>query len=127
MKQDNLKSKQIFSAIDYAHQIQDEAAAKGFEWADAIACFAKLEEEMAELKEATTPEEIEDELGDVLFCAVNYARMRGLEAGEVLEKACEKFNRRFQGMEKAAAQAGKSLSDFSLDELLDLWRQQKCL
>ena len=112
-------------ALLRAAKLQKKAAKTGFEWADLQGCFAKFEEELAELKEAQTPEEIEDELGDVLFCLANYGRMQGINPEEALRKTNEKFIRRFEGMERDLGAEGKSLSDLSLNQMLELWRQQK--
>ncbi len=114
-------------ALLQAIQLQEKAAQTGFEWPDLASCLIKFEEELEELKAAKTPEEIEDELGDVLFCIVNYARMQGINPEEALYKANEKFTRRFEGMEKQCTENNQKLSDLSLDEMLDLWRQQKAV
>ncbi len=114
-------------ALLRASKLQKKAAKTGFEWTDLESCFAKFEEELDELKDAKTPEEIEDELGDVLFCLVNYARMQGINPEEALRKTNQKFIRRFQGMEDMAAKQNKKLADLGLDELLDLWVQQKAV
>lgn len=112
-------------ALLRAQKLQKKAAKIGFEWKDTDGAFEKLEEELKEFKEAKTPDHQEEELGDILFCLVNYARMRGLNSEEALRKANEKFIKRFQGLEGDIQASGKRSEDLSLDEWLDLWQQQK--
>ena len=108
-----------------AAKLQRKAAKTGFEWPSSDQAFEKLEEEIQEFKEANSADHKEEELGDLLFCLVNYARMEGFNAEEALRKANEKFIKRFKGMEKTAAHKNKTLKDYTLDEMLALWQQQK--
>lgn len=108
-----------------AQKLQKKAAKAGYEWKNSADAFIKLEEEIIEFKEATTPDHKEEELGDLLFCLVNYARMEGLDAEEALRKANKKFVKRFKGMEADCAQDNKEFKDLSLDEMLSLWKKQK--
>ena len=108
-----------------AQKLQKKAAKTGFEWPDTQAAFEKIEEEIAEFKEATEDTHREEELGDLLFCIVNYARMNGFNSEEALRKANDKFTERFKGMEATCAQDNKKLSDLSLPEMLECWSQQK--
>ena len=91
-----------------------------------VGAMGKLEEETAELRhaieEGVDPSE---ELGDMLFAAVNVAAFLQKDPEQVLHDACEKFIRRFGAMESAARQAGRSLDSLSRGELLSLWSQQK--
>ena len=91
-----------------------------------VGAMGKLEEETAELRhaieEGVDPSE---ELGDMLFAAVNVAAFLQKDPEQVLHDACEKFIRRFGAMESAARQAGRSLDSLSREELLSLWSQQK--
>ena len=109
-----------------SEKIQKKAAKCGFAWESAAECLGKLEEETAELRhaieEGVDPSE---ELGDMLFAAVNVAAFLQKDPEQVLHDACEKFIRRFGAMESAARQAGRSLDSLSREELLSLWSQQK--
>ncbi len=95
-----------------AQKISRRAAGVGFEWEDIDGVWAKVHEEIDELKatEHGTPE-AEDELGDLLFTVVNVARKMGVDAEAALRRTCEKFSGRFEDMETAAAAAGRPLED----------------
>ena len=108
-----------------AQKLQKKAAKVGYEWPNSDGAFKKLEEEINEFKEATTKTDKEEELGDLLFCLVNYARMEGLDAEESLRKANKKFIKRFSGMEQDAADDGFDFKNLSLDQMLEYWQKQK--
>jgi MazG family protein len=112
-------------ALLRAQKLQKKAAKTGFEWPTSDAAFLKIEEEIAEFKEAKTLEHREEELGDLLFCLVNYARMQGLDAEEALRKANKKFVTRFKGMEADCTKDETDFSSLSLEEMLALWEKQK--
>lgn len=112
-------------ALLRAQKLQKKAAKTGFEWPSSDQAFEKLEEEIAEFKEAKTSEHKEEELGDLLFCLVNYARMEGLNPEEALRKANNKFIKRFQGMERDAKASNQNFKDLSLEEMLESWTKQK--
>ena len=112
-------------ALLRAQKLQKKAAKTGFEWSDTEGAFDKVEEEIAEFKEATEDAHIEEELGDLLFCIVNYARMNGFNSEEALRKANDKFTERFKEMEATCAQDNKQLSDLTLPEMLECWSKQK--
>ncbi len=112
-------------ALLRAQKLQKKAAKTGYEWPSSNEAFAKLEEEINEFKEAKTPEHQEEELGDLLFCLVNYARMEGLNAEEALRKANKKFVSRFEGMKRDCSAQGLSFSSLTLEQMLDLWQKQK--
>ena len=85
---------------------------------------------MNELKEALQSDDTahqEEELGDVLFCLVNFARMKGLNSEEALRKANKKFEKRFSGMEKDLNKDGISLQQATLNQMLAYWNKQKQL
>ena len=85
-----------------AEKIQTKAARAGFEWPNAQAALDKLAEELAELQQAVAEDSnIEEELGDLLFAAVKVARFFHIDAEEALAGTCEKFIRRFSGVEAA--------------------------
>ena len=114
-----------------ADRIQAKAAHVGFDWPEGSPepLFAKLDEEINELKEAANnPDDIshiEDELGDVLFMTVNIARRLKVDPDAALNKVCEKFRKRFAIMEDFAQSEGKSLSDYTLEELDLFWDKAK--
>lgn len=113
-----------------ANRIQAKAAHVGFDWpkGDASPLFAKLDEEVAELKEAAkenNPEHMADELGDVLFMTVNIARRLGVDPDAALNGVCRKFKARFSFMEEQARNEGKNLSDYTLEELDLFWDKAK--
>ena len=114
-------------AILEAFKLGQRAAKVGFDWPDVNGLFDKLAEESAELRaeldQAPTPA-IEDELGDVLFTAINLARHLHLEPEFALRKANRKFRERFNAMESAAGGI-ETLQASSPDELEDRWREAK--
>ncbi|MFT4061415.1 MAG: nucleoside triphosphate pyrophosphohydrolase [Edaphocola sp.] len=115
-------------AIVKALRIQEKAGKIGFEWDDKQQVFAKIEEEMAELKEAVatkTQADIEEEFGDVLFSMVNYARFIKVDPENALERTNKKFKKRFEAMEAMAAGAGRNLHDMNLEEMDKLWNEAK--
>lgn len=113
-----------------ASRLQGKAAHVGFDWpdGDATPLFAKLDEEVAELREATNrgdARDVEEELGDVLFMTVNLARHLKVDPDAALSHVCAKFKDRFQLMERMAAEGGRAMSDHSLAELDVLWDRAK--
>lgn len=113
-----------------ANRIQGKVKHVGFDWpaGEIDPLFAKLDEEISELKEAAkenNPEHTAEELGDVLFMAVNIARRLNVDPDAALNMVCEKFTKRFQFMEECAKSEGKSISDYSLNELDIFWDKAK--
>jgi tetrapyrrole methylase family protein/MazG family protein len=113
-------------ALMMAQTISRKAVAAGFEWESLDGVIDKLNEEVAELAE-THPgsEEAAEEIGDILFTVVNLARKQGIDAETALRTTCEKFRSRWAGMEEAAAQAGREVSDYTLEQQEQLWQQAK--
>jgi len=113
-------------ALWRADKVQSKAEKTGFRFADADGSLDKLEEEVRELREAVERgTNVEEELGDVLFAAVNAGRYRGVDPEDALNAACDKFIRRFRGVENAAAARGTPLDKLSDAELLALWNAAK--
>jgi MazG family protein len=117
-------------ALLEAHQLTRRAASVDFDWADVNGIFDKLAEETAELKQLLAsgdarPEEVEEEVGDLLFVGVNLARFLGLDAEIALKRANRKFARRFREMERIAAARGQSLSSLAAAQLDALWNEVK--
>lgn len=105
-------------ALLRAQKLQGRAARVGFDWPDTDAPRAKIDEELAEVAEAANDAERHEEVGDLLFAVVNYARKLGVDAEGALRDANLKFARRFAAMED---RAGGSLAGLSLDEQEDHW------
>lgn len=115
-------------ALVKSMRLQEKSKQVGFEWDNTSQVYAKLEEELHELKHAVaggSQDEIEDELGDVLFSLVNYARFINVDAENALERTNKKFIRRFQQIENLAAEKGTTLSEMSLDAMNALWDEVK--
>jgi len=115
-------------ALKRADKIQKRAARVGFDWPDAEPIYAKLTEETDEVKQAVengSDAHIEEELGDLLFTAVNLTRHYGVDAETALMKANEKFSNRYRIVERLAAEKEASMTDMALSELDALWDQAK--
>jgi MazG family protein len=105
-------------------QLTRKAARAGFDWHDADGIFEKLREEMAEVRHALTEKDslhAEEELGDLLFAAVNLARFVEVDPEIALKKANVKFQRRFMEMERAAAERAGSFAELPREEMEALW------
>lgn len=109
-----------------AEKLQKKAAAAGFDWPDVSGALDKLDEEVAELRQAVAENSnISEELGDVLFAAVKVGRFAGIDPEEALSSTCEKFIRRFRLVEEAASRQGNAMEDLSAEELEELWQDAK--
>ncbi|MBA3667053.1 MAG: nucleoside triphosphate pyrophosphohydrolase [Sphingomonas sp.] len=106
-------------ALERAAKLQKRAARTGFDWPDIDGPKAKILEELEEISEAS-PEELEDEVGDLLFAAVNFARHLKIDPEEALRKANRKFERRFRVIESAPG-----FETMNLDEKEALWAAAK--
>lgn len=106
-----------------ATRIQDKVKGVGFDWEHESQVWDKVQEELEEFKfEADqNSDKMEDEFGDVLFSLINYARFKGINPEDALEKTNRKFIKRFQFMEEAINNEGKTMSDMSLAELDTYW------
>lgn len=115
-------------ALNRAQRVSERAVSSGFEWPDLAAVFAKLEEEYAELQEATNRgirQEVEEEIGDLLFTIVNIARKSGLDAETSLQKSTNKFINRFTKMAKLAEADGTVLEDLGISAMQEYWQTVK--
>ena len=115
-------------AIVKANRIQDKVSGVGFDWEKPEQVWEKVQEELKELNaeiENGNKEKIEAEFGDVLFSMINYARFIKVNPENALERTNKKFINRFQYLETAAQQIGKSLHDMSLDEMNIFWNEAK--
>ena len=115
-----------FPALMRAYKLQKKAAQVGFDWNSAQEAFLKLPEETEELREAMENNaHVAEEMGDLLFAAVNVCRLLHLEPEEVLTSASEKFLSRFAQMEALALKSGRSLDTMTLEEQEMLWQAVK--
>ena len=113
-----------------AYRIQDKARNAGFDWEDAGDVWAKVREELGELEvelRKGDKRRSEVELGDFLFSVINAARLYHLNPDNALEHTNQKFMRRFNYIERQAAQSGKSVHDMTLQEMDALWNEAKGL
>lgn len=117
-------------ALMRAQKIQSKAKKAGFDWDDISGAYEALESEVAELKEASKTgdvQKITDELGDVLFSAVNIARFLDVDAEEALTGSNNKFIERYLIVEKLASERGTDMKAASIYELDELWKEAKNL
>lgn len=112
-------------ALAKAQKTQSKAARVGFDWADAEGSLQKVNEEIKELQQADTSEELAEELGDLLFSVVNFARKSKLDAEGLLQAATGKFSERFRKMEALAESRGLNFSSLTLNEMDKLWDEVK--
>lgn len=122
------KLPESFPALAQARALQKRAATVGFDWPDIEGPLNKVTEELQEIREAYQTgiaEKMEDELGDLLFAAVNVARFLSADPEVALLATCTKFKRRFRHMEETARTMGIALHSLDLAELDRLWDQAK--
>jgi ATP diphosphatase len=113
-------------ALDRAEKLQARAATVGFDWPSVKETRAKVEEEFEEAKEAENdPKAAFEEVGDLLFAVVNYARKLDIDAESALRATNEKFQRRFRSIEAALGARGKSPGQSGLAEMDALWNEAK--
>lgn len=115
-------------ALVKANRIQDKVAGVGFDWEKPQQVWEKVEEELQELQnevQLNNIDKIEDELGDVLFSLVNYARFLKINPENALERTNKKFIKRFQFLEAKAKKLNKSLHDMTLAEMDVFWEEAK--
>ena len=115
-------------ALLRAERVQQKAAGVGFDFPDADGAWAKVEEELGELREAAASgdaDRTEAELGDALFALVNVARLWGVTSENALRRTVSTFSRRFAHIEVALAADGRSPDDATLDEMDALWDEAK--
>ena len=111
-----------------AQKLQKKAAKQGFDWDKIDDVFDKLDEEVAEFKEAVLSGKETDmtsELGDIIFVLVNIAKFKKIDAEEALRATNNKFIKRFQYIEAEVTKRGKTLKETSLEELEKYWQEAK--
>ena len=117
-----------FPALMRAQKAQSKVARVNFDWIHPGDVIAKIEEEIRELKQAISQQDrksIEEEIGDLLFAAVNLARKFKFDAESALQQATDKFVARFNRLEDELQSQGKRLGDVGLPELDKIWNQVK--
>jgi nucleoside triphosphate diphosphatase len=115
-------------ALTEALKLQEQAARVGFDWSDPAPILDKIEEEIAELREALEegrPEKVSDELGDLIFALVNIGRHVKADPENALRGTNTKFRRRFNHIEKSLGENGETLEEASLERMEDLWQAAK--
>ena len=113
-----------------AYRVQDKVRGVGFDWDNAAQVWAKVKEELEELREELdaskqNQERITDEFGDVLFALINYARFVDVNPDEALERTTRRFIARFQHLEKSVREDGKDLTEMPLAEMDVYWEKAK--
>ena len=115
-------------ALVEAQQISSRAAAAGFDWENPEQVLDKLHEELAEFAEArrlASHDDLENEMGDLLFVLVNLARFVKVDPEQALRRTNAKFRRRFDYIERKLAERGRKLEDSNIDEMEALWQEAK--
>ncbi len=118
----------VLPALQRAEKLQKRASTVGFDWPETEQVLDKIEEEIAELREALAEGDqahIQDEMGDVLFAMTNLARHINVNSEIALRGTNEKFIRRFSFIETSLKQNGRNLEGASLDEMEELWQLAK--
>jgi tetrapyrrole methylase family protein / MazG family protein len=119
---------QSLPALLKASRLTEKAARVGFDWRRAEDVLAKINEEVQELRDAIdrkNPQEIHDEIGDLLFSIANIARKLDVNAEEALQSANRKFTRRFESMERSVRGEGRNLDQLTLEQMDVLWDEAK--
>jgi tetrapyrrole methylase family protein/MazG family protein len=117
----------VLPSLTQAQELQDRAARVGFDWPEIQPVWDKVLEELDEVKHAKTKDEIEKELGDLLFAVVNLIRWHKVDSESALRATNQKFRRRFKYIEKAARSLGREMHSMTLDEMDGYWNEAKRL
>lgn len=115
-------------ALERARRITQRVSRVGFDWPDIEGVWEKVKEEISELKKAETefsPERVEEELGDLFFTLVNWARFKEISAEEALRKANRRFIQRFRQVELELRRRGKAPEISTLEEMDHIWNETK--
>lgn len=113
-------------ALNRARRLQEKASSVGFDWQQVDAVWAKVTEEIDELREACAARDsaaMQEEFGDVLFSLVNLGRFLRLSGEDALRQAIGKFEQRFRGIEAELARRGRRLEDATLEEMDGIWNR----
>lgn len=115
-------------ALLKASRLTEKAARVGFDWRRTEDVFEKIEEEIAELRDAITAEDrknVHDEIGDLLFTIANIARKLNVSPEEALQSTNRKFARRFESIERRVHESGRNIDELTLEEMDALWDEAK--
>ena len=118
----------ILPSIIFSQRVQEKASSAGFDWEDISQVWKKLEEEISEVKLAQEEddfEQIEGELGDLLFTVINLCRFFNVSAENALRKSNNKFIKRFQSLEKKVSNSNRAFKQYSQNELDGIWTELK--
>ncbi|WP_092735573.1 nucleoside triphosphate pyrophosphohydrolase [Riemerella columbipharyngis] len=110
-----------------AFRIQEKVKGIGFEFPNAEEAWKKVEEELKEFHTEQDFRKKEEELGDIFFSLINYARLLDINPDTALERTNQKFIKRFQCMERLAQEENTTLSELNLDEIEQLWNKAKTI
>ncbi len=116
------------SSLYRAYRIQEKVAKVGFDWSNKDDVWAKVKEELGELREAEASgdeNKIEEEMGDLFFALTNYSRFIKVNPENALRRTNEKFIKRFQYVEKRIKETGREISDSNLEEMDKYWEEAK--
>jgi len=119
---------QSLPALLKASRLTEKAARVGFDWRRAEDVFDKIDEEIGELRDAINgknPQNIHDEIGDLLFSIANIARKLDVSPEEALQSANRKYMRRFEVMERSVRSEGRNLDQLTLEQMDALWDEAK--
>jgi tetrapyrrole methylase family protein / MazG family protein len=111
-------------ALARAQKVQTKAAQVGFDWNEADGALAKVREELREI-ELAPEDRLQEEVGDLLFAVVNFARKKEMDAEQLLNQATAKFAARFQAMERLAEDRGLEFGSLTLPQTDQLWEETK--
>jgi tetrapyrrole methylase family protein/MazG family protein len=112
-------------ALTQAQEYQERAAHVGFDWKEVDGVLDKILEEVQEVRQVTSEEQLNDELGDLIFSLVNLARWKKIDAEAALRRTSMRFRERFAFIEQDAKKQGRKLTDLSLEEMEVLWQRAK--
>jgi len=112
-------------ALLRAEKIQEKLSRIGFDWPNVEGALDKFKEEVEELIQAQTNQDIIEEMGDVLFAMVNVARFKQVEPEQALQHANDKVTQRFNYIEQRVKESGRSFSEYSLEEMDAIWDEAK--
>ena len=114
--------------LQRAFRMQEKAASTGFDWDNVEDIWAKIDEEIEEVRNASAngkENELEEEIGDLIFSAVNLSRFMGVNPEDALRRTIKKFEIRFKFIEKTAEEGGRDITKLSLEEMDKIWEIHK--